>query len=96
MNRTRFAQPVPIFIGLGFPHDVETPLEAFHVLNEWTGSRGPTHSMALNVCRQALSGETTSEAARLAFEAFARARGMLAPEALAEAAHRISEEWMSS
>ena len=27
------------------------------MLNEWNGSRSPTHAMALNVCRAALAGE---------------------------------------
>ncbi|MEQ1954385.1 DUF982 domain-containing protein [Mesorhizobium sp. CN2-181] len=94
MSRNRFAQPVSIFVGLGFPRDVETPQEAFQVLNEWAGSRGPTHAMALNVCRMALGDEMSIEAARIAFEAFAEARGMLAPDAMIDAAKRASDEWL--
>ena len=94
MDRSRFAQPTSIFIGLGFPHEVGTSAEAYRVLNEWTGSRGPTHTMALNVCRQAVADETNVEAARLAFEAFARSRGILASEAMMAASESLSDEWL--
>lgn len=96
MNSKRFAQPVSIFVGLGFPRDIETASEAFQVLIEWPGARSPTHTMALNVCRAAATGDVEAATARLAFEAFARARGVLAPEALAETAIRAADEWMAA
>ncbi|GLS33737.1 Protein of unknown function [Mesorhizobium albiziae] len=95
MPAVRFAQPVSIFVGIGFPRDVETLTEAFQVLNEWTGARGPMHTTALNVCLAALAGQAETETARLAFEAFARARGMLAPDALADAAMLAASDWIA-
>jgi hypothetical protein len=77
MDPKRFVHPVSIFVGLGFPRRIETASEAFQVLNEWNGARSPTHAMALNVCRAASAGEVDIETGRLAFEAFARNRGML-------------------
>jgi hypothetical protein len=96
MSGSRFSKPVSIFVGLGFPQDIETPSEAFRALTEWHGSRGPSHAMSINVCRTALVDETRVEAARIAFEAFARARGMLAPDAMVETAKHASEEWLPS
>jgi hypothetical protein len=96
MDADRFAQPVSIFIGLGFPHDVESASEAYRVLNEWTGGRGPAHTFALDICRAAMAGQDKPENARLAFEAFARSRGILAPDALVETASRAAEEWLAA
>jgi hypothetical protein len=96
MNTNRFAQPVSIFIGLGFPREIETVSEAFQVLNEWDGVRTPTHATALNVCHASCAGEVDVEVARVAFEAFARARGILAPDALATAAKQVVDEWTAT
>ena len=92
MENKHFAQPVSIIIGLGFPREIETVSEAFQVLNEWNGARGPTHAAALKLCRAASAGETGVEASHLAFEAFARARGILVPDAAAIAANWAVEE----
>lgn len=96
MHSKHFAQPVSIFVGLGFPRDIETVSEALQTLIEWPGSRSPTHAMALNVCRAASAGEIDAATARVAFEAFARARGILAPEALMETAIRAADDWMAA
>ena len=95
MDNKRFAHPVLIIVGLGFPRQIETA-EAFQVLNEWQGARSPTHAMALNFCRAASAGEVDVEAARLAFEAFARTRGMLAPDAAAISAQQAVDEGMGA
>lgn len=92
---TLFARPVPIFVGLGFPMDVESVEAAFEVLNEWSGSRGFAHAAALAAVRAALLGGSVS-AAHTAFEAFASKVGILAPEALEIAAMRAAEEWLSA
>ena len=91
----RFAKPVYIFVGLGFPRDVESVEEAFEILNEWVGSRSPTHEQALAAGRAALTDGSVA-AARLAFEAFARKTGILAPETLELAAARAANEWLST
>ncbi|HET9534398.1 MAG: DUF982 domain-containing protein [Mesorhizobium sp.] len=95
MDTKRFAHPVSIFVGLGFPRQIETASEAFQVLNEWNGARNPTHAMALNVCRAASAGEVGVEASRLAFEAFARTRGMLAPDAATIPGKQAIDEGMA-
>jgi hypothetical protein len=94
LKSTRFERPVSIFVGLGFPRDVENVLDAYQVLTEWpASSRGPAYERALARCRAALAGEADAESVRSAFEAFARVRGVLAPEALASSAAAAAREW---
>ena len=81
MHSRQFARPVSIFIGLGFPHSVGSAREAFELLNDWPcGGRSPVHEAAIDACRAALACECDDETARQAFEAFARASGILALE----------------
>ena len=90
-----FTKPVSIFVGLGFPRDVETVDEAFEILTEWVGSRSPAHEQALAATHTALTDGNVS-AARLAFEAFARKTGILAPDALELAAAKAADEWLTA
>jgi Protein of unknown function (DUF982) len=94
MNAKRFSQPVAIFVGLGFPREIENIGEAFEVLNEWSGNRGPWHAQALSRCKSALTDDADVEAARIALVAFARARGILAPDALTAATIKAAREWL--
>ncbi|PBB90712.1 hypothetical protein CK215_20660 [Mesorhizobium sp. WSM3864] len=96
MPAKRFSQPVAIFVGLGFPRELNTVFEAYQFLDEWTGSRSPTYATTLALCRAAVAGEQDAEAARVAFEAFARSRGILAAEAMELAAARAAQEWMAA
>lgn len=93
MNAKRFSEPVAIFVGLGSPREIENVLEAYEVLNEWNGSRGPWHNMALSRCRSALTNDEDVETARIAFVAFARARGILA-DAFTVSIERAVREWL--
>ncbi len=93
MTARNFSTPVPVFVGLGFPYNVENAWQACALLSEWSGSRGPIHAKALVRCREASAGACEQEAARLAFEAFARKTGILAPDALETAAAKVAREW---
>ncbi|TWG93788.1 uncharacterized protein DUF982 [Mesorhizobium sp. J18] len=93
---TTFTRPVSIFVGLGFPRDVETVQEAWEVLHEWNGARGPTYAAALLACRSALAGKLTTKKARDAFVAFAKAAGILAPDALETATTRAAQDWLAA
>jgi hypothetical protein len=90
----KFDRPVAIFVGLGFPREIETVFEAFETLNEWSGGRGEPYQAALQSCRDALTGSGDVAYAREMFEAFARDRDILAPDALAASAHRHAEDWL--
>ena len=95
MKSRRFERPVAIFVGLGFPREVETVIEAYQVLTEWpNGGRGPLYEPALASCRAALAGNAEPASVGSAFEAFARERGILASDALAETAMRAAREWI--
>ena len=54
---------------------------------------GPAGMMA--AYSAAMSGKEQPAKARLAFEAFAKSRGILAPEALIETAGRAADEWLA-
>jgi hypothetical protein len=94
MTASHFSAPVSIFVGLGFPYEVENAWQACVMLMEWAGSRGPAHAMALTRCREASTGAGDLETARLAFEAFAREVCILAPDALDISAANAAKEWL--
>ncbi len=87
MIDTAFERPLVLFVGLGFPHQLDSAEEAFQLLCELPArEHGPAHSAALRACRAAMEGRIDPETARGIVAAYARARGMLAEEALAPAA----------
>lgn len=95
MLTTRFDKPVSVFVGLGFPRDVETVWQAYELLNDWP-HRGPAHAAALDACRAGLNGDVDADTVRGVFEAFARKAGILAPDALELAAADYAREWLSA
>ncbi len=94
MTAKMFERPVQIFVGLGFPREVETVFEAYQVLAEWPGS-GHDRRAAIHACRKALRGAGTVDEARKTFEAFASRRGILASEAMVTAANKLAQEWLA-
>jgi hypothetical protein len=96
LHDTRFDRPVSIFVGLGFPHDVETVGQAHQLLCEWSiASRGPHHMPALETCKAALAGRAPASSAREALETFARGRGVLASDALRASVSDLVDEWLT-
>ncbi|MDX8482281.1 DUF982 domain-containing protein [Mesorhizobium sp. VK24D] len=93
MTNHKFNEPVSVFVGLGFPHEVATVLDAYHLLLEWNGIPDLDRDGALEVCRKALNGHRTAEDAREAFESFAHTKGILSEEALERAASSYAQEW---
>ncbi|NGN43133.1 DUF982 domain-containing protein [Mesorhizobium sp. CGMCC 1.15528] len=89
----KFDQPLSIFVGLGFPRDVETVLDAYDILLEWNGIPDLDYHGALEVCRKAINDERTAADVREAFENFARNKGILSEEALDRAASSLAREW---
>ena len=90
MKPEMFRQPVIILVGLGFPTQVRTVMDAYRHLVEWpTSSRDTTHSIALKACGAALRGEIESETARGLFAAFAEKHDLLAPDTNTTAASRL-------
>ncbi|MGN6304275.1 MAG: DUF982 domain-containing protein [Mesorhizobium sp.] len=93
MNDPKFDQPVSVFVGLGFPREVSTVLDAYDILIEWNGIPDLDHAGAIEVCRKALSGKRDGEDARKAFEGFALNKGILAEEAYDRAVDNLAHEW---
>jgi len=93
MKPDMFKQPVPILVGLGFPTQVLSVLDAYKFLIEWpVSSRDAAHSIALKACRAALRGEIEAETARALFTGFAEKHDLIAPEIDAVAASRIRRD----
>ncbi len=93
MTNHKFNKPVSVFVGLGFPHEITTVLDAYHLLVEWNGFPDLDRAGALEVCRKALNGDRTVEDAREAFERFAHTKGILSEEALDQVASSYAQEW---
>lgn len=93
MKPDMFRQPVSILVGLGFPAEVRSVMEAYRHLAEWPLSlRDTAHSMALKACGAALRGEIEAETARGLFAAFAEKHDLLAPDIDAIAASRLRRD----
>ncbi|MBW9074853.1 MULTISPECIES: DUF982 domain-containing protein [Agrobacterium] len=89
MKPDMFSKPVTILVGLGFPTEVRTLMDAYRHLAEWPVSlRDTAHSVALKACQAALRGEIEAETARGLFTAFAEKHELLAPETCAVLASR--------
>ncbi|NTJ63142.1 DUF982 domain-containing protein [Agrobacterium rhizogenes] len=89
MKPDMFREPVTILVGLGFPVEVRTVMDAYRHLAEWPASmRDTAHSMALKACGAALRGEIEAETARGLFAAFAEKHDLLAPDTDVIAASR--------
>jgi hypothetical protein len=81
MKPDMFRQPVSILVGLGFPAEVCSVMDAYRHLVEWPASlRDAAHSVGLKACTAALRGEIEAETARGLFAAFAEKHDLLAPE----------------
>lgn len=80
MTPDSFSQPVRILVGLGFPREIRSPLDALVYLDDVpTQARNGAHTMALKACKAALMGEIEADTARGTFEAYARIQDILAP-----------------
>lgn len=81
MKPDMFRQPVTILVGLGFPAEVQTVMDAYRHLVEWPSvNRDTAHSVALKACSAALRGDIEAETARGLFAAFAEKHDLLAPD----------------
>ncbi|MBB4440125.1 MULTISPECIES: DUF982 domain-containing protein [Rhizobium] len=93
MKPDMFEQPVCIFVGLGFPTEVPSVMDAYRHLLEWPASlRDAAHSVAVKACSAALRGEIEAETARGMFVAFAEKHDLLAPENNLIAASRLRSD----
>jgi hypothetical protein len=93
MKPDMFTKPVTILVGLGFPAEVRSVMDAYRHLAEWpTSFRDTAHSVAMKACQAALHGDIEAETARCLFAAFAAKHDILAPETPAIAASRMRRD----
>jgi len=93
MKPDMFRKPVTILVGLGFPAEIRSVIDAYRHLVEWPVSfRDAAHSVALKACQAALRGEIEAETARGLFSAFAEKHKFLAPERSAIAPFRLGSD----
>lgn len=92
-----FKRPIIIFVGLGFPRELNTPMDALEALNELPSRYcGPAHTAALKTCRAAIEGSVDAEIARGVIEAYFQARGLLAQELIAPHAIAACKDLLSA
>ncbi len=93
MKPDMFRKPVTILVGLGFPAEVRTVMDAYRHLVEWPASmRDTAYSVALKACGAALRGEIEAETARGLFAAFAEKHDLLAPDTDVIAAAHVGRD----
>ncbi|RUM24044.1 DUF982 domain-containing protein [Rhizobium vallis] len=93
MKPDMFKEPVSILMGLGFPAEVRSTMDAYRYLVEWPAARrDDAHSVALKACGAALRGEIEAETARGLFAAFAEKHDLLAPETNVIVASRVRRD----
>jgi hypothetical protein len=84
MYGAAFERPIVLFVGLGFPRQINSATDAYQALSDMPRrDKDHAHESALNACRAAVAGDVEPETARGIVEAYARSRGMLLDEMLA-------------
>jgi len=76
MLAKHFDKPVRVWVGLGFPRQINTVVDAYQFLLEWCGN-SPGQKAAIRACKAALVGDVDAETARGVFVAFARKKDIL-------------------
>ncbi|WP_027165733.1 DUF982 domain-containing protein [Mesorhizobium sp. WSM3224] len=71
-----FEKPVRVWVGLGFPRQLNTVADAYQFAVDWCGN-SPEQKAAIRACKAALAGDVDVETARGVFVAFARKKDIL-------------------
>lgn len=71
-----FETPIRIWVGLGFPRQLNTVADAYQFAVDWCGN-SPEQKAAIRACKAALVGDIEAETARGVFVAFARKKDIL-------------------
>ena len=74
-----FEKPVRVWVGLGFPRQLNTVVDAYQFVVDWCGN-SPEQKAAIRACKAALTGDVDAETARGVFIAFARKKDILVEE----------------
>ncbi|TPJ50680.1 DUF982 domain-containing protein [Mesorhizobium sp. B2-7-1] len=71
-----FENPIRVWVGMGFPRQLNTVVDAYQFATDWCGN-SPEQKAAIRACRAALVGDIDAETARGIFAAFARKKDIL-------------------
>lgn len=71
-----FEKPIRVWVGLGFPRQLNTVVDAYQFAMEWCGN-SPEQKAAIRACKAALAGDLDPETAKGVFAAFARKKDIL-------------------
>ena len=71
-----FEKPIHVWVGLGFPRQLNTVVDAYHFAVDWCGN-SPEQKAAIRACKAALAGDIDAETASGVFAAFARRKDFL-------------------
>lgn len=74
-----FQEPIRIWMGLGFPRQLNSVVYAYQFAMEYCGN-SPEQRAAIRACKAALTGEVDPETARGVFVAFAKKKGLMVDE----------------
>ncbi len=89
-----FEKPLRVFVGLGFPRQLNTVVDAYQFVLDWCGN-SPEQRAAIRACKAALAGDIDAETSRCVVVAFARkkdilmADGFVAPAVLEERSSHV-------
>lgn len=83
MTTGRFAVPVTLLVGLGYPLTISSALSALKFLEEQPGDCRQK-ATALAACRAAIAGRTVASTARFALVAYAKKKDILLDEGFNE------------
>lgn len=79
MLAKHFEKPLRVFVGLGFPRQLNTVVDAYQFVLDW-GGNSPEQRAAVRACKAALAGDVDAETARGVVAAFARRMDILIDE----------------
>jgi len=71
-----FEKPVHVWVGLGFPRQLNSVVDAYQFVMDWCGN-SPEQKAAIRACKAALAGEIDAETARGIVVQFARKKDIL-------------------
>ncbi|WP_054310827.1 DUF982 domain-containing protein [Mesorhizobium sp. 1M-11] len=74
-----FEKPVRVWVGLGFPRQLNSVVDAYQFVMDWCGN-SPEQRAAIRACKAALTGEIDAETARGILVQFARKKDILVEE----------------
>ena len=76
-----FEKPVRVWVGLGFPRQLNSVVDAYQFVMDWCGN-SPEQKAAIRACKAALAGEIDAETARGIFVQFARRKDILVEDGM--------------